>query len=114
MAEQSTCRMSQQGPYDFAWCDTHDTTFPLGSVCKFHGKDPLDVLQDEADEQRGLKVRAEQELRHAHQAIAVYLATWGGGIPPIWKRIFGDIVGPDRPSIEEAHVWITHHEKEAE
>lgn len=27
------CDMRQQAPFDFAWCDTHDETFPLGAVC---------------------------------------------------------------------------------
>lgn len=56
------CMMSHQEPYDFAWCETHDTTFPLGDKCKFDGREPWQVYADEADEQRGLKVRAETEL----------------------------------------------------
>jgi hypothetical protein len=30
------CRMFHQEPFDFAWCETHDTTFPLGSICEYH------------------------------------------------------------------------------
>lgn len=29
------CRMRQQYPYDFAWCEVHDETFPLGGICKY-------------------------------------------------------------------------------
>jgi hypothetical protein len=30
------CEMYHQEPFDFAWCETHDTTFPLGGVCKYN------------------------------------------------------------------------------
>lgn len=59
----SPCDMKQGEPYDFAWCEAHDTTFALGEVCKWHGKDSVvDVLQDEADEQRAARIRAEIQL----------------------------------------------------
>lgn len=32
---ESTCDMRQQDPFDFAWCETHDETFPLGGVCSY-------------------------------------------------------------------------------
>jgi hypothetical protein len=59
----SPCDMKHQPPMDFAYCETHDTTFPLGGVCKWHGKTSVaEVLQAEVDEQRQLKVRAEMEI----------------------------------------------------
>lgn len=30
------CDMRCGQPYDFAWCETHDTTFALGDVCRYH------------------------------------------------------------------------------
>ncbi|MGW4715544.1 hypothetical protein [Nocardia sp. NPDC004260] len=30
------CDMYTQDPYPFAWCETHDETFPLGGVCRFY------------------------------------------------------------------------------
>lgn len=32
------CDLRQQSPYDFAWCETHDTTFKLGDTCHFKEK----------------------------------------------------------------------------
>lgn len=32
----AACAMFQQRPFDFAWCETHDTTFALGAVCPHH------------------------------------------------------------------------------
>lgn len=29
----TACAMFVGEPYDFAWCETHDTTFALGSTC---------------------------------------------------------------------------------
>ena len=29
------CRMFMQEPYPFAWCETHDETFPLGQTCPY-------------------------------------------------------------------------------
>lgn len=31
----SKCDMRCADPYDFAWCETHDETFPPGAVCSF-------------------------------------------------------------------------------
>ena len=61
LAGPAPCEMTRTAPFDFAQCETHDTTFALGEVCKFHNRDPFEVLYEEADEQRGLKVRAEAE-----------------------------------------------------
>lgn len=67
------CVMTHTPPMDFAQCETHDTTFPLGETCKFDGREPWQVFADEADEQRGLKVRAEQRLAiavgHGYRAL---------------------------------------------
>lgn len=63
------CNMRQQEPFDFAWCETHDTTFPLGGTCKFNGREPWEVWAAEADEQRGLKVRAEMRAEAAEQLL---------------------------------------------
>jgi len=58
----SPCQMTHTPPFDFAQCETHDTTFPLGSACKWHGKDSISaVLEDETDKQRVRAIRAEIE-----------------------------------------------------
>lgn len=33
--EAMPCDMYHEPPYDFAWCERHDTTFPLGDVCRY-------------------------------------------------------------------------------
>jgi hypothetical protein len=63
--EPAPCRMTHTPPFDFAQCETHDTTFPLGDTCKFDGRDPFEVMADEAQEQRARAVRAEQALGEA-------------------------------------------------
>ena len=52
--QPAACDMKCQEPYDFAWCETHDTTFPLGYKCKFDGREAWEVFAAEADEQRGM------------------------------------------------------------
>lgn len=32
------CDMRHEQPFDFAWCETHDSTFALGDVCRYHRK----------------------------------------------------------------------------
>jgi hypothetical protein len=32
-AGDAPCNMLHEPPMDFAWCETHDETFPLGAVC---------------------------------------------------------------------------------
>lgn len=59
------CHMVHTEPYDFASCETHDTTFALGETCKFDGQVMWHVYADEADDQRGLKMRAEMEAEDA-------------------------------------------------
>lgn len=67
---EETCEMTYTSPFDFAQCETHDTTFPLGGTCKFNGRVIEDVLDDEADEQRARAVLAEHQ---AHQNV---VETW--------------------------------------
>ncbi|RLP70882.1 hypothetical protein D9V30_00145 [Mycetocola reblochoni] len=56
------CVMTHTPPFDFAQCETHDTTFPLGGACKWHGQTSIfEVLDREAMEQRGRAVRAEMQ-----------------------------------------------------
>ena len=62
------CAMKHTPPMDFAWCDTHDTTFPLGSKCKFDGREPWEVYADEADEQRSRAVMAELKAERLAEA----------------------------------------------
>lgn len=33
--ENAPCRLRHQEPFDFAWCETHDTTFALGNTCRY-------------------------------------------------------------------------------
>ena len=61
------CVMTHEEPYDFGECETHDLSFPLGGTCKYDGRVPLEVAQDEADEQRARAVRAEHELAIARE-----------------------------------------------
>ncbi len=57
------CVMTHTPPFDFAQCETHDETFPLGGACKWDGKESIaQVLQDEADALRMRAVRAEHQL----------------------------------------------------
>ncbi|QOC55981.1 hypothetical protein PP494_gp51 [Gordonia phage Matteo] len=73
--EPAPCDMKQGAPYDFAWCETHDTTFALGEKCKFDGREPWEVFADEANEQRQLKVRAEMTLDRTRGDLDAALAT---------------------------------------
>lgn len=67
--KQAPCVMTHTPPYDFAQCETHDETFPLGENCRFHDRDMVEVLFEAADEQRGRAVRAELYLERV-RAIA--------------------------------------------
>lgn len=40
--EALPCDMRYQAPFDFAWCERHDTTFALGSTCP-HNREKLDI-----------------------------------------------------------------------
>ena len=55
------CNMTHTPPMDFAQCETHDETFPLGSTCRFHGREHETwlVYAEEADKQRLRAVTAE-------------------------------------------------------
>lgn len=56
----SACDMLHQPPFDFAHCQTHDTTFALGDKCEWDGVESISQhLMSKADEQRGRAVRAE-------------------------------------------------------
>lgn len=35
MIAATPCRMFHEPPYDFAYCEVHDTTFALGDVCRY-------------------------------------------------------------------------------
>lgn len=57
------CKMTHTEPFDFAQCETHDTTFALGGKCEWDGVESIyEHLEDKIDEQRGLKVLAEMKL----------------------------------------------------
>lgn len=81
----AVCVTSHQPPYDFAWCEAHDETFPLGGSCRFSGRQMWEVFAEEADEQRQRAVRAEHELaelaplagteRYARPAV-LHRASW--------------------------------------
>lgn len=68
-SKQAPCVMTHTQPFDFGQCETHDETFPLGGVCRFHERDMVEVLFEAADEQSGRAVRAEMYLDHV-RAIA--------------------------------------------
>lgn len=76
---QPACDMRHAKPYDFAWCETHDTTFPLGEKCKFDGRVAWEVYSDEADEQRRLKVMAEMTLHQVRELAERWLERWAQG-----------------------------------
>lgn len=69
MTEPAQCVMTHTEPFDFAHCETHDTTFPLGGTCKFNGREVWEVYADEADEQRQRAVRLEMKLELLEQKI---------------------------------------------
>lgn len=73
------CDIRSEVPYDFSWCETHDVTFRPGTTCKFDGRDPVEVMREEAHEQRVRAVRAEHQLylaQVAHTDAQV-------GLPPV-------------------------------
>lgn len=94
------CIMLHVEPYDFGQCETHDTTFALGEECKFNGKEPWEVYADEADKQRGLKVRAQMEFEEAQwklQEIETLMDNWATDSPEgralirsVRKRLAGE------------------------
>jgi len=61
-ATPAPCVMTHTPPMDFAQCETHDETFPLGETCRFDGRNAADVYADEAQEQRARAVLAEAKL----------------------------------------------------
>ena len=61
--EPGECVMTHTPPFDFAQCETHDETFPLGGACRFHGRTSVaEVYADEADQMRARAVLAEAEV----------------------------------------------------
>lgn len=65
------CAMKHDPPMDFAYCETHDTTFPLGAACMWHGKTSIaQVLEDKAEEQRTRAVLAEARADRAEAQVA--------------------------------------------
>lgn len=83
VGEPAACDMKHQPPMDFAYCETHDTTFPLGGKCRFQGREAWEVYADEADEQRGRAVMAEMEADAARAALAALREAVGGLIAEI-------------------------------
>lgn len=63
------CNLTHTEPFDFAQCETHDTTFPLGGTCKFNGREIWEVYADEADEQRQRAVKLEMRLEYLEQTL---------------------------------------------
>lgn len=56
------CVMTHTPPYDFAQCETHDTTFALGETCEWYGVESVAIkLENDVDNQRLRAVKAEME-----------------------------------------------------
>ena len=60
VAQPCVTRMGEV--YDFAWCETHDRTFALGSSCDHAGLSHVDYLDEDGRRQRGRAVLAEMEM----------------------------------------------------
>lgn len=73
-SKQAPCVMTYTPPMDFAQCETHDETFPLGETCRFDGRDMVEVLFEAVDEQRGRAVRALMELEDSTPNVYVTTA----------------------------------------
>lgn len=56
------CDLRHEEPFDFAQCQTHDVTFPLGKDCPYSGKSVVDYLEDAQSAQRYRAVVAEEKL----------------------------------------------------
>ena len=64
------CKMTHTEPFDFAQCDVHDTTFPLGGVCEWHGVDSIaGHLQGKADNLQDQVAVLKRQLEHRRQEI---------------------------------------------
>lgn len=100
------CVMTHTPPFDFAQCETHDETFPLGDVCKWHGKESVtEVLQDEVDEQRARAVRAEHQLEilRAEQGEPEWEYGTRCAMPECTEP---HLLGPgDEPPLPEESLW---------
>lgn len=92
------CTMTHTPPFDFAQCETHDETFPLGGVCRFQGRHTWEVFADEADEQRQRAVMAEMALDAKDETIAHLTAQLAlkaptTGVSPAYAiRRYGDTI----------------------
>lgn len=72
-------------PYDFAHCNTHDTTFPIGSNCEWHGVTSVrEHLEATIDSLRGRAVSAEQE-RDALLQIHAESGPWVDRQGDVWN-----------------------------
>ena len=79
------CDMRGGGPYNFAWCVTHDTTFALGDKCRWDGVTSItEHLEDRERKQRGRANRAEVRAEAA-EAEVERLRAPGGGRPVPWR-----------------------------
>ena len=72
------CSMTRTDPFDFAQCETHDTTFPLGEKCKFDGRASWEVFAEEADEQRRRAVMAELRADRLERNLAAVVEVGRG------------------------------------
>jgi hypothetical protein len=52
------CDLRHEPPYDFAWCETHDETFPLGQTCRWRVRELQAQDVDMSWFQQGLQVQA--------------------------------------------------------
>ena len=80
------CDIRSEVPYDFSWCETHDVTFRPGTTCKFDGRDPVEVMWEEAHEQRVRAVRAQHQLYLAqgdHSEAPAGHSKSQGELPPV-------------------------------
>lgn len=82
--------------FDFAWCETHDSHFPLGGKCEWDGVQSVsEHLQSKVDEQMVRAVRAEASgdaYKHDSEHLRQQLAS----PPPGWST-FGSHVDSDVP-----------------
>jgi hypothetical protein len=105
------CDMRHQPPMDFAWCETHDTTFPLGERCKFDGRHAWEVYADEADEQRQRAVLAEVKAEEALSLDDLTDDVWEWHLRELGE---GTLIGKVAKVAEEAGELLGHTIKSTE
>jgi hypothetical protein len=112
------CVMTHTPPMDFAQCETHDETFPLGQECRFKGREAWEVFAEEADEQRQRAVRAEMALEASPpSAVCPYcgMSTWVDGAcalpgcegharPVLWRDAVAEVLREAFDSIERGRL----------